>query len=152
MAKRDEQQRKVELLQNMAVQRNEITRNRALVTEKIAETKDRYQQKLNVPKRIKDSVKGNPKKWFIISAVSGLVISKVIFGKKKHRVSNDQGVITSASRGMLATFAAFALKPMLKSLAINKVKDMIARKYMPQQQYYDPQLEYEEQSDMYTVE
>ncbi len=156
MAQTDEQ-RKVELLQNMAVQRNQITTHRALVTNKVAEIKEHYQQKLNVPERIKDSIKGNPKKWFIISAIGGLVISKVIFGKKKFKASEAQGSVTKTSSGMIATAAAFALKPILKSFVINKVKDAVARKYLAHhqdqhQEYYEQQLEYDERPDLYTVE
>lgn len=171
MAKRDEQQRKLELQQSMAVQRDQITMHKALVSDRITESKEHYQEKFNVSKKFKDSVKDSPTKWVAASTVGGILLVRMLFGSGKKEVNyNSNGeqepsVATKAGSGIIATVAAFALKPVIKSLVINKVKKIVTKKfgsrfgfgnhtdnhdqnYQPQP-YHTQELEYDKRSDIY---
>mgnify|MGYP000159171670 CR=1 FL=1 len=86
MARRDEQQRKLELLEQLSRQRAQITSQRSRLTTQIAYKTEEIKNKINVPRRIKDSVRSSfsssPTKWFIGSAIGGLILSKIIIGRR----------------------------------------------------------------------
>ena len=141
MARRDEQQRKLDLLQNLASRRTEIAHQRVALSQQVAEKKAAWGNKLNVPKRIKASVSHSPTKWLIGSTLGGLFLTKMVFGKPKRRFTKVKESV--ASRGLLTSLAFFAAKPLLKSYALGKVRHYVAQKYLMGQhpaqadEYYD---------------
>ena len=136
MARRDEQERKLELLAQLSQQRAEITSQRGIVAAGLAGKKAEIKDKINVPKRIKSSVASSfsvsPVKWFLGSAVGGLVLSKILFGRKKvYRYSKSDSVTEGSSRGLLASAVIFVGKPFLKRYLVNKGKTMLMNKFAP---------------------
>ncbi len=140
MAKRDEQQRKLELLDQLSRQRAQITSQKSSLVKNIEQTKVELKEKINVPKlintKIKSSFSNSPTKWFVGSAVGGLFISKILFGrgrrKKRSFLANRKEEKSSSDvpRGLLMSAAFYFGKPMLKSYAIRRAKEYIANKYL----------------------
>lgn len=143
MASRDQsKQRKLELLNELAVHRRDVVVTKQVLVKQISENKDqlkeqitnKIKEKINIPKmvstKVKSSFTNNPKQWFIGSAVGGLFISKIIYGsvgsvfKKKKKKS---------SHGMLYSLAGMAAKPIVKSFLMNKAKDYMIQRYAAQQ-------------------
>lgn len=141
MASRNEQQRKVELVNQLSQHRQSIAVQKEQLTWQISAKKEAIQEKLNVPKRIKASVTDNPKKWFIGSAIAGLILTRLFRGSRQRRVTESSSNIKPA-RTLLATITIMAIKPMIKSFALRKVKGFIAQKIaarytqQPEQEYY----------------
>ena len=121
-----------------------------MLVQQIAVSTEHLKDKLNIPKliitKIKSSLTNNPTKWFIGSAVGGLLISKLFSGSvgsifkkpKKQKVT----------RGMLYSLAAMAARPMIKSFLIGKAKDYVAHRFLSQQQEIS-QHDYQHESDYY---
>lgn len=142
MARRDQrnaEQRKVELLSQLTSHRKDITAKKQVLVQQIADSKDEIKdtikEKINVPQlitnKVKSSFSDSPKKWFIGSAIGGLIISKVafslfggIFRKPKKQ---------KMSRGLLYTVAGMAARPMIKSFLIGKARDYVAQRFLGQQ-------------------
>ena len=87
MARRDQsdpESRKLELLSQLSNHREDITRKKQVLVQEIAESKEALKEKINVPKlvtnKIKTSFSDSPTKWFIGSAIGGLIVSKLFFG------------------------------------------------------------------------
>ena len=56
MAKRDEQQRKLDLLDQLARQRAQITSQKSRLATQIEGKKEEIKEKINVPKRLKNNI------------------------------------------------------------------------------------------------
>ena len=137
MARRDEQQRKLELLEQLSRQRAQITSQRSRLTTQIAYKTEEIKNKINVPRRIKDSVRSSfsssPTKWFIGSAIGGLILSKIIIGRRSAGVLKSSVYSSkNVSRSLLVSALFYFGKPYLKRMMINKAKLMLLRKFMPQ--------------------
>ncbi len=147
MARRDEQQRKIDLLQKLASHRTEIAHHRAELGQQISQKKATWEKTVNVPKRIKTAVTQNPTKWLVGSTIGGLLLTKILFGRRSGRRRgkniNRQQLAKVESRGLLATVALFAAKPLLKSYLINKAKSYVAHKYMGRHQQHPADEYYE---------
>ncbi len=145
MAKRDEQQRKLELLDQLSRQRAQITSQKSRLATQIEDKKEEIKEKINVPKRIKNGIKNNitssfsssPIKWFLGSAVGGLLVTKVVFGRKSSSSlkasATTKDVPTKVSKGLLATSLLYVAKPYFKSFLLNHGKTMLLKKFMPRQ-------------------
>lgn len=140
MAKRDEQQRKLELLEQLSRQRAQITSQRGKLVTQIANTTEEIKDKINVPKRLKDGIKNNirssfsasPTKWFLGSAVGGLLVTKILFGRKKiYSKVNSVSGSTSVPRGILTTSLLYFGKPYLKRFLFKKGRTMLLRRFIP---------------------
>lgn len=142
MAHRDQrnaEQRKIELLSQLTSHRRDITAKKQVLVQQIADSKDEIKdtikQKVNVPQlitnKVKSSVSDSPKKWFIGSAIGGLIISKLAFSlfggifrkPKKKKISH----------GLLYSLAGMAARPMIKSFLIGKARDYVAQRFLGQQ-------------------
>ena len=141
MAQRDEQQRKLDLLQKLADRRAEIAHHRADLGQQVAAKKAAWGNKLNVPKRIKASVSHSPAKWLVGSTLGGLLLTKMLFGRRKRRLAKATDSV--ASRGLLTSLALFAAKPLLKSYLLGKVRHIVAQKYLGVQQHRHAEEHYE---------
>jgi len=102
MATRDEQQRKLELLQKLSSQRQQISNQRDELSSQVAESAQELKSKMHVPTLIKKSVSStvsnHPTKWFLGSAIGGLVLSKVFLGKKKkHSISSSKPLLSGST-------------------------------------------------------
>ena len=155
MARRDQsdpESRKLELLSQLSNHREDITRKKQVLVQEIAESKEALKEKINVPKlvtnKIKTSFSDSPTKWFIGSAIGGLIVSKLLFGSvgsvfrkpKKDRVS----------RGLLYTLAGMAVRPMIKSFLIGKAKDYAMQRILGHRQ--PQQIQYQQQLNEYNSE
>ena len=142
MARRDQsdpESRKLELLSQLSNHREDITRKKQVLVQEIAESKEALKEKINVPKlvtnKIKTSFSDSPTKWFIGSAIGGLIVSKLFFGT----VGSVSSVFRKPkkdkiSRGLLYTLAGMAVRPMIKSFLIGKAKDYAIQRFLGQPQ------------------
>lgn len=150
MAKRDEEQRKLELLEQLTRQRGQISRQRSKLATQIDGKKEEIKEKINVPKRLKNNIRSSfsssPTKWFLGSAVGGLVITKVLFGRRKsYRKASASEGSANVSRGLLTTALLYFGKPYIKSMLFRKGKSMLLRKFIPgQRQWQANEYEYED--------
>ncbi len=169
MASRDQsKQRKLEILNQLSSQRSQIAAKKKLLTKEIAESKEVFstqlKDKVNVPKmvgsKLKSSFSNSPNQWFIASAVGGLVISKILFKGKRSKPKSTrtiaaQGAATSVissifrkpkereqTHGLFYSLIGYAARPMIKSFAINKVRNYLTHKIMMQQQYDNEYSQY----------
>lgn len=151
MASRDQSnKRKLELVTQLTANRRDIILKKQVLVQQIAVSTEQLKDKLNIPKliitKVKSSLTNNPTKWFIGSAVTGLLISKLFSGSvgsifkkpKKQKVS----------RGMLYTLAAMAARPVIKSFLIEKAKDYVANRLLSQQHQVSD-YDYQHESDYY---
>jgi len=151
MAKRDEQQRKLELLEQLSRQRAQITSQKSRLATQIEDKKEEIKEKINVPKRLKNNIRSSfsssPTKWFLGSAVGGLIVTKLLLGKKSRSISKLSSSSSSStiSRGLLTSALLYFGKPMLKRVLFNKAKDYVIGRFHKrqsqaqieqQQQYY----------------
>lgn len=148
MAKRDEQKRKLELLERLSRQRAQITSQRSRLASQIVEKKEELKDKINVPKRIKENVRSsfssNPTKWFLGSAVGGLIVSKLLFGRKKKQKtlgSKLSSGTNTVSRGILTSALLYFGKPLLKRALINKAKNYVIQRYLLKKQQQQIQMD-----------
>lgn len=147
MARRDQSnQRKLELLKQLTNHRKDISFKKQVLIQQIAESKEQLQDKINIPKlfcsKIKSSYANSPAKWFIGSALGGLLISKLFLGPifKKQQEKNQKG-----SHGLFYSIVAMAARPMIKSFLIGKARDYLAQRFLVQEQ----QQTFQQDSDHY---
>jgi len=148
MAKRDEQQRKLDLLDQLARQRAQITSQKSRLATQIEGKKEEFKEKVNVPKRLKNNIRSSfsssPTKWFLGSAVGGLLITKILFGKKKvYSQASSETVPAKVSKGLVATSLMYVAKPFLKSFLLNQGRTLLLRRFMPGQAQLE-EVEYED--------
>lgn len=140
MAKRDEQQRKLELLDQLSRQRAQITSQKSRLATQIEEKTEEIKEKINVPKRLKNNIQSSfsssPTKWFLGSAVGGLLVTKILFGGRR-RISKSpsrSGLrAAKVSRGLISTSLIYFGKPYLKSYLFRKGRAMLLKRFIPSQ-------------------
>lgn len=147
MASRNEQQRKLELAQQLANHRQSIAVQKEQLTHQIISKKEAIQAKLNVPRRIKASVTNNPKKWFIGSTIAGLVLTRIFRSSHRRQIISSSVTEAKSSKSLLTTVALMVAKPLVKSFIMRKAKGYIAQRiaarYMHQHlEAYENQQEY----------
>ncbi len=148
MARRDQSnQRKLELLNQLTAHRKDITAKKQVLVQQIAESKEQLKDKVNVPKlvssKVKSSFANSPTKWFIGSAVGGLIISKLVFGSVGSIFRKPKKA--KVSRGLLYTLAGMAARPMIKSFLIGKARDYVAQRFLGQQPQHPQQVSYQDE-------
>lgn len=160
MAHRDKQnlqQRKLELLNEMSQHRENISVKKQSLFQQIDksknELKDNFVDKINVQKmlsnKVKTSFSSSPTKWFLGSALGGIVVSKIFFGsvgrvsggsKKKSSVNEDSSQV---SKGIFMTLAGLAIRPMVKSFLLGKARAYVSNRFFAQQSVQSQQLPYQ---------
>jgi len=153
MARGDEQKRKLELLDQLSRQRAQITSQRSRVATQIANKKVELKEKINVSKRVKDTVRSSfsssPTRWFVGSAVGGLFVSRILFGKRsprrERRSSSSSSSSSKESKGIVKSSLLYFAKPYIKSFLFNKGREMLLRKMMSKQIAEQQQYEAEHQ-------
>jgi len=105
-----------------------------VLVQEIAESKDEIKDKVNVPKlvtkKVKSSFSDNPTKWFIGSAIGGLIVSKFVLGTVGFIFRSPKKTV---SRGILYSLTSMAMRPMIKTFLIGKVKDVLMQRFLSQQ-------------------
>ncbi|MGJ8656236.1 MAG: hypothetical protein ACSHX6_07285 [Akkermansiaceae bacterium] len=149
MARRNQSnERKLELLSQLDKNRKDITVKKQVLVQQIDESKQQLKEKINVPKRVTNKVKSSfassPTKWFIGSAVGGLIISKLFFGTVGS-VFKKPKQQEKVSRGLLFTLAGLAIRPMVKSFLIGKAKDYVTQRFLVPQQPQPHQVSYHDE-------
>ena len=157
MASRDQtNERKLELIGKLAVQRRDIIYKQQAFVQELAESKQQLKDQINIPKligsKIKSSFSGNATKWFVGSAIGGLIISKFIFRSSNSSEDTIKSASSPVSKNLLLTLFGMAARPLLKNFFIGKAKDYLARRFLTQQQqlsHYDYHNEHLNDSDYY---
>lgn len=148
MASTNEQQRKIELARQLALHRQSIAVQKEQLTHQIISKKEAIQEKLNVPKRIKAAVSNNPKKWFIGSAIAGLVLTRIFRGSRRRQIVSASVAEAKPSKSLLTTVALMVAKPLVKSFIMRKAKGYIAQRIAARYMHQHPEA-YEEHQEYY---
>jgi hypothetical protein len=135
MASRNQSdKRKLELLSQLTVHRMDITTKKQVLLQQMAESKEQLRDKMNIPKRIiakvKSSFSNNTTKWFIGSALGGLILSKIFIGSGNSSLKVKKSNLKPATRGMFATLTSLAMRPILKNLIIGTAKSYVMQRFM----------------------
>jgi hypothetical protein len=152
MARRDQSNaRKLELLNQLTTHRRDITAQKQVLVQQIAQTSQQLKDTINIPKlisnKIKSSFTNNPTKWFIGSTIGGLLISKFVFGFKTSIFKNSKENDPKASRSIFYTILGMAARPLIKTFLLGKAKDYVTQRFLGHQKEY--QYEYQDESDYY---
>ncbi len=150
MARRNQTNaRKVELLNELTSHRLQIKVKKRILDQEIAAFSEQIKDTINVPKlitnKIKSSFNSDPTKWFIISTLGGLLITKFLFGsfgsKYKRNEENPK-----ARRSIILALVGMVAKPIIKSYLVGKAQHFFAQKFLGHQQV-SPEYDYQQYSD-----
>ena len=109
------QQRKLELLEELKEKRNLITGSHLLLRDQV-----------NVSKKLKSSIRQNPKKWFQGGVAAGLGATFLLKRKKKPVVTKSTKGFTL--KGYIIDAILKALKPAITSFLTTQLKSYMERK------------------------
>lgn len=129
MGKREQieatQKRKQELVDQLAISREAVSMSKALVKDGA-----------NLKKNLMRTVNKNPKPVMIGSAVFGLIAATLLKRKKKY-ISLDSGKlkIQRAKRSWISRILIGLATKKVKSIAMNKARDIVVHKLQSKQQY-----------------
>lgn len=136
------EQRKLALVRQMEEHRNSIVGAKLLLNDQIASRKSAIKEKLNVPKKIKQSIKEQSTKWLVGALASGTVLAFLGRGRSKRKKE------IAKKRSILLTLLIALCKPFIKKFVINTVKQYSVAKLQartglqmkrPRISYSDPQ-------------
>jgi hypothetical protein len=117
------EQRKLELVEQLADARSSVLGAKLLLDDKITEKKSELSEFLNFPKRIKRSFTEQPAKSFGIAIASGLGAS-FILKRKSNKKSQQKSVKRSVFTGL--TLAIF--RPILQRFALQYSQQWLAQR------------------------
>lgn len=124
MASRNEtQQRKLELVAQLDTQRNAITGGRHIFKQQFTNRTQSLKDKLNIPKRIKTSVRTHQTKWILGALGTGLAIAFL-----KGRSKSSRAVSTAKKRTLVSAILLAVLRPMVKGWVVKQVTRIAANK------------------------
>ncbi len=109
------QQRKLELLKDLKEKRNLITGSHLLLRDQV-----------NVSKKLKNSIRKNPKKWFQGSVAAGL--GTTLLFKRKKQPPTTKHTKGFSLKGYIIEAVLKALKPAITSLLTAQLKNYVERK------------------------
>lgn len=143
MARRDQSNaRKLELLNELANHRLQIKVKKRALTKHIVTSTDQIKGIFNIPKlitkfvtnKIKSSFASSPTKWFIGSAIGGLIITKLLFSIIGRLFNKSSEAEPKVKRGVLFTLLLMAARPLIKSYLIGKAQQYFSQKFLTHQQ------------------
>ena len=117
------EQRKLELVAQLADARNSVLGAKLLLDEQISEKKSAISEFINLPKRIKRSFTKQPVKSFGVAIASGLGAS-FILKRKSNKKSQQKAMKRSVFSGLILAIA----RPILQRLALQYSQQWLARR------------------------
>ncbi|GAA5496151.1 hypothetical protein Rhal01_02333 [Rubritalea halochordaticola] len=110
------EQRKLALVQQMEEHRNSITGAKLLLNDQITSRKSALKEKLNVPKKIKQSIQEKSTKWLIGALASGTVMAFLGRRRSKRKQENKK------KKSIFLTLLIALSRPFIKKYLVNTLR------------------------------